>query len=269
MTKPWIIGHRGDPYNKVENTLASFQSAFRHGAVGVETDVQVTRDGVPILFHDKTLAGIGFQPPGGDGRLPVRELCYEEIRRASFNMERYQCRLDATDCLSHNPADVFIPMLSEIMPMLPAQGRLFLELKTDPADQEYTARLVDAVSGWMSEYADPERVVPISFDAEALVMLQARQPHFDYGLNVSDTTSHDADNLKQLRNRLQLRYWLPPFSTVTPASVERCQRLSMGIIPWVDRFDQAYEIEQRHRLAFVPVAGVITNQPSVLLQILG
>lgn len=49
------VGHRGDPRHAPENTLAGFQMAWRHGRRAVECDVRVTRDGVPIVFHDATL----------------------------------------------------------------------------------------------------------------------------------------------------------------------------------------------------------------------
>ncbi|EDY44311.1 glycerophosphodiester phosphodiesterase [Streptomyces sp. SPB074] len=50
------VGHRGDPYRFRENTLASLLSAFASGADAVELDVRLTRDGVPLLLHDATLA---------------------------------------------------------------------------------------------------------------------------------------------------------------------------------------------------------------------
>ena len=50
-----LVGHRGDPRHAPENTLASLETAWRHGRRAVEFDVRASRDGVPILFHDATL----------------------------------------------------------------------------------------------------------------------------------------------------------------------------------------------------------------------
>lgn len=55
MSAPLLLGHRGDPEHHPENTLESFLSAIRCGADGVELDVQVSRDGVPVVIHDATL----------------------------------------------------------------------------------------------------------------------------------------------------------------------------------------------------------------------
>jgi glycerophosphoryl diester phosphodiesterase len=52
----FIAGHRGDRSVAPENTMPAFEAAFANPAMAfVETDVQLTRDGVPVLFHDATL----------------------------------------------------------------------------------------------------------------------------------------------------------------------------------------------------------------------
>jgi len=52
---PRIIGHRGDSFYFPENTVSSFDSAFACSADGIETDLKLTRDGVPVIFHNRTL----------------------------------------------------------------------------------------------------------------------------------------------------------------------------------------------------------------------
>ncbi len=53
--KPLIIAHRGASALAPENTLAAFQKAIEDGADGIEFDVRIAKDGVPIIFHDETL----------------------------------------------------------------------------------------------------------------------------------------------------------------------------------------------------------------------
>jgi glycerophosphoryl diester phosphodiesterase len=55
MTQPLIIAHRGASAVAPENTLAAFEAAIRAGADGIEFDVRLTRDGIPIIIHDETL----------------------------------------------------------------------------------------------------------------------------------------------------------------------------------------------------------------------
>ncbi|AXK37272.1 glycerophosphodiester phosphodiesterase [Streptomyces armeniacus] len=55
MTGITAVGHRGAPYVARENTLPSFGAAIAAGADAVEVDVRLTRDGVPVVVHDRTL----------------------------------------------------------------------------------------------------------------------------------------------------------------------------------------------------------------------
>lgn len=51
-----IISHRGYHVDVPENTIEAFEQALSMGVDGIETDVRLSADGVPILFHDR-LAG--------------------------------------------------------------------------------------------------------------------------------------------------------------------------------------------------------------------
>ena len=60
--RPRVVAHRGARWLAVENTVEALKIAFAEGADGVEFDVQLTRDGELVLFHDdhlKALAGVG------------------------------------------------------------------------------------------------------------------------------------------------------------------------------------------------------------------
>lgn len=51
-----IYGHRGASARAFENTIQAFQQAVREGADGIEIDVQLSKDGVPIVIHDRNLS---------------------------------------------------------------------------------------------------------------------------------------------------------------------------------------------------------------------
>ena len=55
MSRPLIIGHRGASAVAPENTIAAFEAAIAAGADGIEFDVRLARDGVPVVIHDETL----------------------------------------------------------------------------------------------------------------------------------------------------------------------------------------------------------------------
>ena len=52
---PLIIAHRGGSAHAPENTIAAFKKAIESGAEGVEFDVRLSKDGVPVVAHDATL----------------------------------------------------------------------------------------------------------------------------------------------------------------------------------------------------------------------
>jgi glycerophosphoryl diester phosphodiesterase len=55
VVPPLVIAHRGASAERPENTLAAFRRALSLDVDGIELDVQLTRDGVPVVFHDTTL----------------------------------------------------------------------------------------------------------------------------------------------------------------------------------------------------------------------
>jgi glycerophosphoryl diester phosphodiesterase len=52
---PRVIAHRGAAAEQPENTLLAFRRALALGVDAIELDVQVSRDGVPVVFHDASL----------------------------------------------------------------------------------------------------------------------------------------------------------------------------------------------------------------------
>ena len=78
-----LIAHRGAPHLAPELTIPSFKFALQLGAHFIETDVQRTRDGILINFHDDTLRRTTnvediFPGRGGD---PVGSFTYDELQR--------------------------------------------------------------------------------------------------------------------------------------------------------------------------------------------
>src|SRR5581483_10603299 len=75
-----------------ENTLPSFEAAFDRGMTGVETDLHLSRDGVPVLFHDPCIsARLCTRRPGCDvpephAAPPVASLTMDELR--GYRVER-------------------------------------------------------------------------------------------------------------------------------------------------------------------------------------
>ncbi|WBL13673.1 glycerophosphodiester phosphodiesterase [Sutcliffiella sp. NC1] len=80
-----IFGHRGAAGTHPENTMISFQQAKKVGADGIELDVQLSSDGVPVVIHDekvdRTTDGSGF----------VKDKTMEELKQlnAVFKFKQF------------------------------------------------------------------------------------------------------------------------------------------------------------------------------------
>ncbi|MTA08712.1 MAG: glycerophosphodiester phosphodiesterase, partial [Actinobacteria bacterium] len=74
-----VFAHRGLVSDKAaENTLKAFQDALDAGATHLETDVQATKDGVAIVFHDNTLKRVA----GIDS--DVKDLTFKQIQAVTL-----------------------------------------------------------------------------------------------------------------------------------------------------------------------------------------
>ncbi|MHB8535732.1 MAG: glycerophosphodiester phosphodiesterase family protein [Sulfuricaulis sp.] len=73
MVIPQLVAHRGYPRHYPENTLIGIAAAIDVGARFVEVDVQISRDRVPVLFHDRGLRRLC----GVDGR--IQDFRYDEL----------------------------------------------------------------------------------------------------------------------------------------------------------------------------------------------
>ena len=73
--------HRGASEYAPENTLSSFYLGLLQGANGIETDVQKTKDGVLVLFHDDTIDRVS------DGEGKLSDYTFEELRNVKMSID--------------------------------------------------------------------------------------------------------------------------------------------------------------------------------------
>jgi glycerophosphoryl diester phosphodiesterase len=86
---PLCVAHRGASAEAPENTLLAFARALELGVDGIELDVQVTRDGVAVIFHDSTLTRL----TGTRGRLTDRT--WAELKKLRVQAEPIPTLADA------------------------------------------------------------------------------------------------------------------------------------------------------------------------------
>ena len=158
---PLIIGHRGASALAPENTLVAFQRALDDGAEGVEFDVRLARDRVPVVIHDATLRRTLLR----DGL--VADLTSAELRRCSAGLWFVHKHLDKLDKADHDLATAHVPTLDETLQLVgPRSAAVYIEMKCE-APSEYAA-LAEAVVARVRTHELVERAVVKCFAHDAI-----------------------------------------------------------------------------------------------------
>jgi glycerophosphoryl diester phosphodiesterase len=115
LDDPIAFGHRGARAHAPENTLAGFELALKLGATGLESDVWITADGVPVLDHDGVFKRtLGRSRPIGEMR---RTALPDHVPSLTELIDRcgtdYQLSLDLKDAAS---GQVVIDVVKECAP---------------------------------------------------------------------------------------------------------------------------------------------------------
>ncbi|MEM6782022.1 MAG: glycerophosphoryl diester phosphodiesterase [Pseudomonadota bacterium] len=142
---PKVIGHRGAAAYAPENTLESIHTAADMGVDWVELDLKLTRDNVPVLFHDETLE----RTTNGSGAMADTD--YDDLKQ-----------LEAGSWYGDSFSGIKIPTLEEAVDVLLERNLgLNLEIKPCPGREKETAEIaLDALS---QIWDDHDRILISSF----------------------------------------------------------------------------------------------------------
>jgi glycerophosphoryl diester phosphodiesterase len=156
--RPLVIGHKGASNKAPENTLAAFSLALELGADGVECDLRVTADAVPVILHDETVD----RTTSGSGE--IASLTIKQVR--------------AFDASAGQPgyAEERIPTLAQLLDLIAGRCLLVLEFKSLEAVRPSVPLLEarDAVT-WCTAW---------SFKPEILAELRRYMPEMSRSLLV-------------------------------------------------------------------------------------
>lgn len=198
-TNQMVAGHRGAgsgrrmdiPEELLENTIASFNYAHRHGADMCELDVLVTADGVPVVYHDFDVDAVAAKQSSdllGKLRVQVNEFTVKQLR--DFRLLALH---DGEGCpyTLHVPGQEEsnrpFPTLAEVFeqvdegcgfnlevkwPQMLESGRM--EARRYREINDFLDRIIKVVE----EHAGNRRVILESFDADLVIMLRLKQTRF-------------------------------------------------------------------------------------------
>lgn len=141
---PEVIAHRGANQEAPENSLDAFRIAVELGADGIELDIQLTADGVPVVLHDPAMPVTAGQPT-----IPVRFLSLVQVRKRGV-----------------------IPTLDEAIELVAGRCRLYVEIKD--------SRALDGVLQRVRKLGD--QVAVHSFDHRVIVAAADSAPKTARGI---------------------------------------------------------------------------------------
>jgi glycerophosphoryl diester phosphodiesterase len=240
--RPLDIAHRGASAVAPANTLAAFEKALELGADGIEFDVHLSADGVPVVIHDFAVDAT----TDGSGR--VAEMGLAQLKQ-----------LDAGSPFDPAFAGERIPTLEEVLQAFGDRLLLNVELKsTSPRDNG----LERAVLALVEQYKLESHVLLSSFNPFSLRRAKKIAPHIRVGLLY-------APDLPLFLRRAWLAPLFPhearhPEHTMVDArTMRRARRRGYRVNVWtVD------DPDEMRRLIDLGVNGIITNTPDVLRKIL-
>ncbi len=237
--RPLVFGHRGASHAAPQNTLAAFRRAVEMGADGVELDVHLSADGVPVVIHDEKVDGT----TDGQGLVTAKPLA--ELKE-----------LDAGSKFDPKFAGERIPTLEEVLAEVGNRLRVNIELK----DYSWSDRgLESRVAALVQRMGLAERVWFSSFNPAGLMRVRKYAPTIPCGMLYDETMPLPLRNL-----------WLAPltphealhphYSMITEAWARKTHRLGLWISTWtVD------DPEVALKMAEWKVNVVITNEPDRIL----
>jgi glycerophosphoryl diester phosphodiesterase len=154
---PLIIGHRGSSAMAPENTMAAFVRAIEDGADGMEFDVRLARDGVPVIIHDATLRRTG-RVSSSIADLTATELAQIDV--GSWFNDKYPA------IAREEFVQETVPGLKQLFDLTAGTAHLlYLEMKSDGDQVE---PLAAAVVQMIRKYSFANRVIVESFNLAAL-----------------------------------------------------------------------------------------------------
>ena len=236
-----IIGHRGNAGEAPENTLAAFRQAIALGADGVEFDVHLSRDGVPVVIHDESLE----RTTSGRGRV-------SDATAAAL------AALEAGAWFDPPLAGEGVPSLAAVLALLaPSPLAVHIELKT--ARFPYPG-LVPAVLAAVSAAGLTGRTVLSSFNHHTLREAMGLSPRLPCAALLDGRLLEPWDYAA--RHGFQALHPFHP--AVDEAFVRECHGRGLVVRPYT--VDDPVEVA---RLRGCGVDALISNHPRRLLALRG
>jgi glycerophosphoryl diester phosphodiesterase len=228
---PELIGHRGAPRERPENTLASFLRALDLGADAVELDVHATRDGVVVVHHDP--APRAETADASVGGRPIAGLSLAELS-------------------AYRVAGEPIPTLADVLAAVGTRARVYVEIKGRGIEQNVVDTIVRAGKG--------RNVAVHSFDHRAIARARALEREIQGGILLVSYLLHPDLELRAAGSR---DYW-QEWSLIDDELVRQVHAAQGRVIAWT-----VNDPEVARHLTDMRVDGICTDVLPIIAPAVG
>ncbi len=250
---PLIIGHRGASAVTPENTLAAFAQAMTDGADGIEFDVRLARDGVPVVIHDATLERTGLI---GGRVADLSSTALQQTDVGSWFSRR--SRPSGSEFRGEK-----LPSLTQVFDLFRRNtGLLYLEMKSETSDIRLASEVVRAIH----EYSLGVRVIVESFDLSLIREVKRNDSGIRTAALFEPKVSRPLSLISSMKlvslasdcgaDEIALHY-----SLASRHVIEKAKQSGLRVVVWT--VDNPNWIERARSLG---IAALITNNPAAMIR---
>ena len=279
-----VQGHRGCRGLRPENTIEAFEFALEEvGVTTLELDMGITKDGIPVVIHDRYLNPQKVRKNGNfiDKKIFIKDLTYDELLEYDVGVMRkdyywpYQVLVPGAK----------IPKLEEVFKLakdyMEKTGRkiwLNVETKVSPLSPEETAPpeiFVDKLLALVEKYNLQDNVIIQSFYWKTIMLAKEKNPEIKTAALLSIATLSNSKwlgglksmkfgfNVAKLVKATGADIFSPKYTDFSGKVLKEAQELGLKVIPWT--VNDPCDIL---KLINMGVDGIITDYPNILKAIL-
>lgn len=232
LHKPYVIGHRGSGY-AIENTFEAVEKANDYGSDFAEIDIQLSKDGIPIVYHDTTMSRLSHVSTS------VSQMTAQQFEDTTLQYEKYTAQPTTLEHLIQKMQDHHFNI------------KLLIEFKADP---ENYREMVNQVVKIVNQYHMGSQTMFMSLHYPTVSYLHHLYPEWWIGYciygSIGDIDASiwnmDIDFLAIEENR---------------ASTSLIQKAISQMIPiYIWTVDNEKKMKQYLDMG---VSGIITNDPDL------
>lgn len=256
------IAHRGYSGKFDENTMIAFRKAIEYGADGIETDVQLSKDGVPVIIHDETLDrttnGHGF----------VKDYTLSELKKFRTKSVGHARELKANIKENYNNEEIKhfeqfngeeIPTLEELLELVSKSELKMLNLELKNSIIEYEG-LEEKVLDMLEKYDLKSRVIISTFNHLSLVKIRKIDSEIFLGALTETTLA----NVVKYLDDIKVQCYHPCFTSILNKDYMReIKEGGIKVNPYTVNSQ-----EDMNDVIDVGVDSIITNEVELLSSIL-